>query len=44
MTLSRKRIVRIIIAIVIILALMLMMHVLVNNLDVFGFIRRLHGA
>jgi hypothetical protein len=44
MTLNRKRIVRIIIAIVIILAVMLTMHILVNNLDVLGFMRRLHGG
>ena len=44
MTLNRKRIVRIVIAIVIILALMLTMHLLVNNLDVLGFMRRLHGG
>ena len=44
MTLNRKRIVRIVIAIVIVLALMLTMHVLVNNLDMLGFMRRLHGG
>ena len=44
MILNRKRIVRIIIAILIILALMLTMHILVNNLDVLGFMRRLHGG
>ncbi len=44
MTLNRKRIVRIVVAIVIILALMLTMHVLVNNFDVLGFMRRLHGG
>jgi len=44
MTLNRKRIVRIVVAIVIILALMLTMHVLVNNLDMLGFMRRLHGG
>ena len=44
MTLNRKRIVRIVVAIVIILTLMLTMHMLVNNLDMLGFMRRLHGG
>ena len=44
MTINRKRIVRIVIAIVVILALMLTMHVLVNNLDLLGFMHRLHSG
>lgn len=44
MTINRKRIVRIIIVTAIVLVLMLTMHLLVNNLDLLGFMRRLHGG
>ncbi len=44
MTLNRKRLVRILIVIVMIVALLLTMHILVNNFDLFGALRSLHGG
>ncbi|WP_343418225.1 hypothetical protein [Candidatus Flexifilum breve] len=44
MTLNRKRIVQILIVIVVIVALLLTMHILVNNFDLFGTLRSLHGG
>jgi hypothetical protein len=44
MTKQRSRIVKAAIVVVIILALMLTMHVLVNNLDILSFMRKLHGG
>ena len=41
---NRKRLVRIFIVIAVILALMLTMHILVNNFDLFGALRSLHGG
>jgi hypothetical protein len=44
MTINRKRIVRIVVAIVTILALMLTMHILVNTFDLPGALRAMHGG
>ena len=44
MTLNRKRLVRILIVIAVILALMLTMHLLVNNFDLFGALRAMHSG
>lgn len=44
MTLNRKRIVRILIVIAVIVALMLTMHILVNNFNLFGALRSMHGG
>jgi hypothetical protein len=44
MTKQRKRIVRAVTVIVIILALMLTMHILVNNFDLPGVLRSMHGG
>ncbi len=44
MTLHRKRIVRILIVIAVIVALMLTMHILVNNFDLFGALQAMHGG
>jgi len=44
MTMHRKRIVRTIIVIGIILAIMLTMHVLINNFDLPGVLRSMHGG
>ncbi len=41
---SKKRIVKIIIWVVVILALMGTMHILVNYFDMFEFLRKLHGG
>ena len=41
---SKKRIVRIIIWVVVILALMGTMHIIVNYFDMFEFLRKLHGG
>jgi|GEM_PF-4558205 len=41
---QRKRIVRIVTVIVIILAVLLTMHILVNSLDLPGVVRSLHGG
>ena len=43
-TISRKTVRRAIIAIVVIVGLMLTMHVLVNSVDIFSFMRSLHGG
>ena len=44
MTLNRKRMVRIAIAIAIVLAVLLTMHVLVNTFDLPGVLRAMHGG
>lgn len=44
MTITRKHIVRTLIVIGIILAIMLTMHVLINNLDLPGVLRSMHGG
>ena len=44
MTLNRKRIVRIVVAVVIILSVLLTMHVLVNTFDLPGALRAMHGG
>jgi len=44
MTLNRKRIVRIVVAVVIILSALLTMHVLVNTFDLPGALRAMHGG
>jgi len=41
---NRKHLVRIFIVIVVIVALMLTMHILVNNFDLFGALQALHGG
>ncbi len=41
---NKKRIVKIIIGVVVILALMGTMHILVNYFDMFEFLRKLHGG
>ncbi len=41
---NKKRIVRIIVLVVVILALMGTMHILVNYFDMFEFLRKLHGG
>ena len=41
---TRKKIVKIAIWVVVILALMATMHIAVNNIDALEFIRRLHGG
>jgi hypothetical protein len=44
MTKNRRRIVRASIMIVVILAVMLTMHILVNNFNLPGLIRQMHGG
>lgn len=41
---GKKKIMRVVIWVVVILALMLTMHILVNYFNVFEFIRNLHGG
>ncbi len=41
---NKKKIVKIIIGVIIILALMGTMHILVNYFDMFEFLRKLHGG
>ncbi len=41
---NKKRIVRIIVLVVVILALMGTVHILVNYFDMFEFLRKLHGG
>lgn len=44
MTQNRKRLVRIFMVIAVIVALMLTMHILINNFDLFGALQALHGG
>lgn len=44
MTMQRKRIVRTLIVIGVILAIMLTAHLLINNFDLPGVIRSMHGG
>lgn len=44
MTISRKRIVRTLVVVGIILAILLTLHVLVNNFDLPGILRSMHGG
>ena len=41
---SRKKLVKVVIWVVAILALMATMHILVNYFDMFEFVRKLHGG
>ena len=41
---SKKKIVKVVVWIVVILALMVTMHILVNYFDMFEFLRKLHGG
>lgn len=41
---SKKRIMKVVVWVVVILALMLTMHILVNYFDMFEFLRKLHGG
>jgi hypothetical protein len=41
---TRKKIVKIAVWVVVILALMATMHILVNYFDLFEFLRKLHGG
>lgn len=41
---NKKKIVKVVIWIVAILALMVTMHILVNYFDMFEFLRKLHGG
>ncbi len=41
---NKKKIVKIVVWVVIILALMGTMHILVNTFDLFTFLRKLHGG
>jgi hypothetical protein len=43
-TLSRKQIVTALLAFVVIISVMLTLHILVNNFDLFSFARSLHGG
>lgn len=44
MTQNRKRLIRIFMVIAVIVALMLTMHILINNFDLFGTLQALHGG
>jgi hypothetical protein len=41
---TKKKIVKVVIWIVVVLALMGTMHILVNYFDIFEFLKKLHGA
>jgi hypothetical protein len=43
-TLSRKQIVTAILALAVIIGVMLTLHIMVNNFDLFSFARSLHGG
>ncbi len=44
MTQNRKRLIRIFMMIAVIVALMLTMHILINNFDLFGALQAMHGG
>ena len=41
---SKKKVMKVIVWVVVILALMVTMHILVNYFDMFEFLRKLHGG